>query len=101
VADGVVDEPAEGLARRLGAVDVGDVDAQHEGGLVAPGKLCRQRRLAERELDGVRAAATSGVDRAGDVLDAGQESAARRRSRGRPATSMQRPDVAWKRRFRR
>ena len=60
-------------ARRLLAVDVGDVDAQHEGGLVAAGERLQQRRLAERELDRVGAGRDQRLDHARHVLDAGEE----------------------------
>ena len=62
------------IARRLLAVDVGDVDAQHEGGLVAARDALQQRRLADRELDRVGGGRrrASAIDLR-HVLDAGQE----------------------------
>ena len=92
VADGVVDDVAEGRARRLLAVDVGDVDAQHEGGLLAAGERLQQRRLAERELDRV------GAGRRPASRSRAAMSSMPARKRGSPkkpwstATSMQRPE---------
>ena len=83
VADGVVDHVAEGVARRLLAVDVGHVDAQHEGGLLAAGDPLQQRRLADRELDGVGRGRPASRRRA-PCPRCRAGSAARRRSRGRP-----------------
>ena len=60
-------------ARRLLAVDVGDVDAQHERGLLAAGERLQQRRLAERELDRVGPRRHQRLDHALHVLDAGDE----------------------------
>ena len=83
VADRVVDDVAEGLARRLLAVDVGDVDAQHERGLrrgrgapaaAAPGRArAGSRRAAPPPASRPRAACPR----------CRRGSAARRRTRGR------------------
>ena len=80
---GVVDDVAEGRARRLLAVDVGDVDAQHERGLVAAGERLQQRRLAERELDRVGPRRDQRLDHALHVLDAGEEARLAEERRGR------------------
>ena len=70
---GVGDGAGEERARELGAVDVGDIGAQDEGGLAADGKLLEMRRLPDGELDGVRRGGGDRGDGGGEILDPGEK----------------------------
>ena len=71
--DRTLDKLAEVAPRPLGAVDVGDVGAQHERRLPRPGNPLQQRRLPRRELDRVGAGLDERGDRRLHVLDPGEE----------------------------
>jgi hypothetical protein len=72
LADRVVDQPAPRLRGRLRGVDVRDVAAQDQRGLVAARPALEEVGLADRELDGVGRGIDQRVDRALHVLDAGE-----------------------------
>ena len=71
--DGFGDNAGEKCARELIAIDVGDVGAEHEGGLWPDWQGLEVLGLAECELDGVRRSGHQRGDSRGEVFDAGQE----------------------------
>ena len=73
LADRVGEHAREKGAGQLGAVNVGDIGAQHQRGLGADGRGLQVGRLADGQLDRVGAGRHEGGDRLGQVLDAGEK----------------------------
>ncbi len=68
-----MDHAAEESPGQCRAVHVGHIGAEDERRLLAPGQRLEQRRLPDRELDGVRPRRNQRGNRTLEILDSGQE----------------------------